>query len=313
MTPLLLIVLAILALIGVPLFAVLGLGSLVAFARDGIAASAVIAEMARLASSPVLVSIPLFAFAGYLFAEGGTARRLVHLSRALLGWMPGGLAIVSLVTCAVLTAFTGASGVTIVAAGGLLMPALLAERYSERFSLGLLTTSGSLGLLFPPSLPLILYSYVATSAAGGLTLDPSEAPSVDRLFLAGILPGVFLIVALSLLSVREGRRPDRVRTAFAWGNVWPALRGALFELPLPILVLGGIYSGMLTVLEAASVTALYALVSQVWIYRDVPMRRIPAIAAESMTLVGGILIILGSALGLTNYLIDAQVPLHLLE
>ncbi|MEZ4655804.1 MAG: TRAP transporter large permease subunit [Candidatus Eisenbacteria bacterium] len=145
MTPLLLIVLAILALIGVPLFAVLGLGSLVAFARDGIAASAVIAEMARLASSPVLVSIPLFAFAGYLFAEGGTARRLVHLSRALLGWMPGGLAIVSLVTCAVLTAFTGASGVTIVAAGGLLMPALLAERYSSA-SLGLNSRlRGSLG------------------------------------------------------------------------------------------------------------------------------------------------------------------------
>src|SRR5690606_10300605 len=211
--------------------------------------------------------------------------------------MPGGLAIVSLLTCSVLTAFTGASGVTIVAAGGLLMPALLAERYSQRFSLGLLTTSGSLGLLFPPSLPLILYSYVAMSAAGGLTLDPADAPTVDRLFLAGILPGIFLVAALSLLSIREGRRPEVVRTPFAWRNLWPALRGAAFELPLPILVLGGIYGGVLTVLEAASVTAIYALVSQVLIYRDVPMRRVPRIAAESMSLVGGILIILGAALG----------------
>lgn len=313
MSPFLILLLVILAGTGVPLFAVLGLGALVAFVGDGIAPSAVMSEMARLASSPVLVSIPLFAFAGYLFAEGGTARRLVGLSRAVLGWMPGGLAIVSLITCSILTAFTGASGVTIVAAGGLLMPALLAERYSHRFSLGLLTTSGSLGLLFPPSLPLIIYSYVAMSAAGGLTLDPANAPTVDRLFLAGILPGIFLVAALSLLSIREGRRPEVMRTPFSWGNLWPALRGAAFELPLPILVLGGIYSGILTVLEAASVTAVYALVCQVWIYRDVPIRRVPQIAAESMTLVGGILIILGSALGLTNYLIDAQVPLHLLE
>ena len=313
MTLPILLLLLLLAGIGVPLFAVMGLGALLSFVRDGIAPSAVISEMARLASSPVLVSIPLFAFAGYLFAEGGTARRLVRLSQAALGWMPGGLAIVALLTCSVLTAFTGASGVTIVAAGGLLMPALLAERYSQRFSLGLLTTSGSLGLLFPPSLPLIIYSYVAMSAAGGLSLDPADAPTVDRLFLAGILPGIFLVAALSLLSIREGMRPEIVRTRFSWGNLWPALRNAAFELPLPILVLGGIYGGVLTVLEAASVTAIYALISQVLIYRDVPFRRVPYIAAESMTLVGGILIILGSALGLTNYLIDAQVPLRLLE
>lgn len=302
-----------LALLGMPLFTVMGLGSLVAFSSEDISTSAVISEMTRLASSPVLVSIPLFTFAGYLFAEGGTAARLVRVSRAAFGWIPGGLAIVSLVTCAVLTAFTGASGVTIVAAGGLLMPALLRERYSERFSLGLLTTSGSLGLLFPPSLPLILYSYVASSAAGGLLLDPADAPTVDRLFLAGILPGIFLILALSTLCVGEGRRQSIARTPFRFGELLPALRGALFELPLPIIVLGGIYGGKLTVIEAAAVTALYATVSQVLVYRDVAFRRLPRIAAESMTLVGGILIILGAALGLTNYLIDAEVPLKLLE
>lgn len=301
------------ALLGTPLFAVLGLGALIAFALQGISSSAVISEMTRLATSPVLVSIPLFTFAGYLFAEGGTAGRLVGLSRAVFGWVPGGLAIVSLLTCAVLTALTGASGVTIVAAGGLLMPALLRENYSRRFSLGLLTTSGSLGLLFPPSLPLILYSYVAGSAAGGLTLNAADAPTVDRLFLAGILPGLFLIAALSVLSIREGRRQKIPRLPFRFRSLGPAVRGALWEIPLPFIVLGGIYTGKLTVLEAASVTALYALVSQVLIYRDVSLRRLPAVTAESMTLVGGILIILGAALGLTNFLVDAEVPFHLLE
>ena len=305
--------LLLLALLGTPLFIVMGLGALVAFGLQDISSSAVISEMTRLASSPVLVSIPLFTFAGYLFAEGGTAKRLVRVARAAFGWMPGGLAIVALCTCAVLTAFTGASGVTIVAAGGLLMPALLQQKYSDRFSLGLLTTSGSLGLLFPPSLPLILYSYVATSAAGGLTLAPGDSPSVDRLFLAGILPGIFLIVALSMLSVREGRRQKIERTPFRFSRLWPALRSAIWEVPLPIIVLGGIYSGKLTVLEAASVTALYAVLSQVVFYRDVSFRRLPAIASESMTLVGGILIILGAALGLTNFLVDAEVPLTLLE
>jgi len=307
------IVLILLALLGTPLFTIMGLGSLVAFQAEDISAAAVISEMTRLASSPVLVSIPLFTFAGYLFAEGGTAARLVRFSRALFGWMPGGLAIVSLLVCAVLTAFTGASGVTIVAAGGLLMPALIQDGYRERFSLGLLTTSGSLGLLFPPSLPLILYSYVASSAGGGLSLDPSQAPTVDRLFLAGVLPGAFLIFALSLLSVREGLTQKLVRTPFSWSRLGTAIRSAVWEIPLPILVLGGIYSGKLTVVEAASVTALYGLVSQVLIYRDISPRQLPKIAAESMTLVGGILIILGSALGLTNYLVDAEVPAQLLE
>lgn len=305
--------LLLLALLGAPLFVVMALGALVAFGLQDISSSAVISEMTRLSGSPVLVAIPLFTFAGYLFAEGGTARRLVRVASAAFGWVPGGLAIVALCTCAVLTAFTGASGVTIVAAGGLLMPALLEQRYSDRFSLGLLTTSGSLGLLFPPSLPLILYSYVATSAAGGLALTSTDAPSVDRLFLAGILPGIFLIVALSMLSVREGRRQRIERTPFRIRELWPALRGAIWEVPLPIIVLGGIYSGKLTVLEAASVTALYAIVSQVLLYRDVPLRRVPAIASESMTLVGGILIILGAAMGLTNFLVDAEVPTVLLE
>ncbi len=287
------LVIALLALLGMPLFSVLAVIALLAFRAAGIDTAAVIVEMNRLATAPMLIAIPLFTFAGYLFAEAGSPRRLVRLSRALLGWFPGGLAVVALVACAVFTAFTGASGVTIIAMGGILMPALLAERYGERFSLGLLTTSGSLGLLFPPSLPVILYAYVAQV-------------SVDKLFLAGLIPGVLLVLMLATYSARAQRAVPRQR--FTGAEVLAAARGAAWELPLPLVVLGGIYSGLVTITEAAAITALYALIAEVIIYRDIKIRALPRIMKESMILVGGILIILASALGLTNYLIDAEVP-----
>jgi tripartite ATP-independent transporter DctM subunit len=302
-----------LALLGTPLFAILALAALVLFWADGISSASVSAEMVRLATSPVLIAIPLFTFAGYLFAEGRAPERLVRLTRASFGWVPGGLALVAMVACALFTAFTGASGVTIVAMGGLLMPALLKDGFSDRFSLGLLTTSGSLGLMFPPSLPLIIYSYVATASAGGLLLDAAETPSVDRLFLAGILPGVFLIAVLSVLAVRHGVRRLGGRTPFRWGEFFGALKGAAWEVPLPFIILGGIYGGKLTVTEAAAVTALYALIVEVFVYRDISLRRLPSIIRESMILVGGILVILAAALGFTNYLIDAEVPLQILD
>jgi tripartite ATP-independent transporter DctM subunit len=234
----------------------------------------------------------------------------------MFGWIPGSLALVAMVACAVFTAFTGGSGVTIVAMGGLLMPALLSEGFSKRYSLGLMSTSGSLGFLFPPSLPLILYSYVASQAASGRILPEGSAPEINRLFLAGLLPGIFLIAALSILAFREGTRKggaNRIPFREGMRDLLPAIRGAAWEIPLPILVLGGIYGGKLTVNEAATVTALYALFVEVVIHRDIPWRRIPAIATESMTLVGGVLLLLGSALGLTNFLIDAEVPMRLLE
>ncbi len=294
---LLFILLILLALFGMPLFTVLGSIALAAFHGADINISSVAISMYMLASSPLLVAIPLFTFAGYLFANSGTPDRLVRLSRSLF---PGGLAVVALMTCAVFTAFTGASGVTIVAMGGLLFPALLKDGYNRRFSLGLVTTSGSLGLLFPPSLPLILYGYVA-------------AVSVDSLFLAGLVPGLLLVVALSIYGLYQGRRDSVVRNRFSITGILSAMRGAAWEVPLPFVVLGGIYSGIITVMEAAALTALYALVVEVFIYRDIPLRRLPEIAAESMTLVGGILIILACALGLTNYLIDAEVPMQVLE
>jgi tripartite ATP-independent transporter DctM subunit len=243
------------------------------------------------------VAIPLFTFAGYLFANSRAPDRLVKLSRAVF---PGGLAVVALISCAVFTAFTGASGVTIIAMGGLLFPALVKDGYDKRFNLGLLTASGSLGLLFPPSLPIIIYGYVA-------------AVSIDDLFLAGILPGVFLVAVLSAYGLWRGRKDGVPRERWSLRNVAVGIRGAAWEVPLPFVVLGGIYSGLFTVTEAAAITAIYALVVEVFIYRDIALRKLPGIVAESMTLVGGILVILACALGLTNYLIDSQVPMRILE
>jgi len=303
-----------LALGGTPLFAVLALTALIAFSAQGISSAAVVTEMGRLTGSPMLIAIPLFTFAGYLFAEAQTAKRLVRLTRAAFGWIPGGLAVVAMVACSIFTAFTGASGVTIVALGGLLMPALLKEGFPRGFSLGLLTTGGSLGILFPPSLALILYSYVATQSASPGFADPSGGPTVDRLFLAGILPGILLILMLSIYAYFRVRRGAAgVVTRFSPRELLRAARAAAWEIPLPFLLLGGIYGGKLTVTEAAAATAFYAFIAEVLIYRDIPWRRLPAVAAESMVLVGGILIILAAAMGLTNYLIDAEVPTRILE
>lgn len=292
-----LLALILLALFGMPLFAVLGCIALFSFYHAGIDISSVAVSMYTLAGSPVLIAVPLFTFAGYLFASSRTPDRLVALSGA---FFPGGLAVVALVSCAIFTAFTGASGVTIIAMGGLLFPALINEGYSRKFSLGLMTASGSLGLLFPPSLPLILYAFVA-------------AVSVDDLFLAGLLPGILLVAVLSIYGLRVGRKEGVPRSRLSLARMASALKGAAWEIPLPFIILGGIYGGAITVMEAAALTAVYALVVEVAIYRDIKPRRLPGIVTESMTLVGGILIILACALALTNYLIDAEVPMKILE
>ena len=295
------LLLVILALCGAPLFAIIGAVAMLAFGGEGVDSSAVIVELYRIASNPTLVAIPLFTFAGYMLAESKTPIRLVNLARAFFGFIPGGLAVVSLITCALFTAFTGASGVTIVALGGLLYPILLKEKYPERFSLGLLTTSGSLGLLFPPSLPLILYALIAKI-------------SIDKLFAAGIVPGILLVVVLAVYSIRQGKKWLVPKTPFAWSNAKSAMRAALWEIPLPFVVVGGIYSGMFTATEAAAVTAFYVFVVEVFIYKDLNLvKDIPRVMKDSMLLVGAILMILGTAFGLTNYLIDEQVPMRLFE
>ena len=287
-------------LIGVPVFVVIcGLALYLLFA-SGIDLSAIIIEMHRMATTPVLVAIPLFTFAGYLLSESGAPKRLIRLSNAVLGWLPGGLSVISLVTCAVFTALTGATGLTIIALGGILLPAMTRAKYPEVFSLGLLTTSGTLGLLFPPSLPLIIYAIVAKVR-------------IDQLFIAGILPGIFLVVLLSAFGITRAVQANVPKTRFQISEVFGALREAVWELPLPIVVLGGIYSGKFAVSEAAAITAVYVLIVEIIIYRDIRWKDLPEIMKKSMVLVGAVLIILGAAMGLTNYLIDAETPMQMLD
>ena len=298
---LLIVIIAVaLFLIGTPIFVVISGLTLYLFFDSQIDISAIIIEMHRMATTPVLVAIPLFTFAGYLLSESGAPKRLIRLSNALLGWLPGGLSVIALVTCAVFTALTGATGLTIIALGGILLPAMKRGRYSENFSLGLLTTSGTLGLLFPPSLPLIIYAIVAKVR-------------IDHLFIAGILPGILLVVLLSAFSVYRSVRTDVPKTKFKFNEVGIAIKETLWELPLPVVVLGGIYSGYFAVSEAAAITAVYVLLAEVVIYRDIRLGQLPEIMKKSMVLVGGILIILGAAMGLTNYLIDAEIPMQLLD
>ncbi len=300
-----LLLLLFMALLGAPLFTIILAGAFLGFQQDEIDLSAVAIEFYRLAEMPVLLAIPLFTFAGYLLSESGTPARLVRLTRAWLGWFHGGLAMVALFTCALFTAFTGASGVTIVALGALLFPAMTQSGYREKFSLGLITTSGSLGLLFAPSLPLILYAVIVQQLGLGQTV------TVERMFLAGALPGLLMLILLSALSFYSNRHLPL--TTFSREEAWAALKEARWELPLPIFVLGGIYSGYFAVSEAAAATAFYALVVIVFIHREIPLRQLPRVMREAMVLVGGILIILGVSLASTNHLIDAQVPSRLFE
>jgi tripartite ATP-independent transporter DctM subunit len=287
-------------LFGTPIYVVICGLTLVLYGAGQIDLSALVIEMHRLATMPMLVAIPLFTFAGYVLSESGAPKRLIRLSNALLGWLPGGLAMIAILTCAVFTALTGATGLTIIALGGILMPAMLHARYPERFSLGLLTTSGTLGLLFPPSLPLIIYAIVGNVR-------------VDQLFLAGILPGLLLVSLLAGFGAFKAVRKQVPRTDFEALEIFRAVRDSIWELPLPFIVLGGIYSGFFAVSEAAAITAVYVLFVETVVYRDISWAKLPEITQQSMLLVGSILIIFGAAMGLTNYLIDEMVPMQLLN
>jgi C4-dicarboxylate transporter, DctM subunit len=290
------LLLVVLALAGVPLFSVVAAVGLLAFNAADIDTAAMIGELFRLGDFPALIAIPFFTFAGYTLAESSAPKRIIAFVEALLGWMPSGLAVVALVATAIFTAFTGASGVTIIALGALLYPELINAGYPERFSLGLVTTSGSLGLLFPPSLPIILYSIVA-------------GVSIDALFLGGLVPGLLLMVVLAGYSVHVGRTAKVKRTPFDRGAVLKAVKEAAWELPLPFVVIGGIYGGMFAASEAATIAAAYVLVVEVFIRKELSITRdVPRVIRESMMLVGAILVMLGCAAGLTNYLVDQEVP-----
>jgi len=294
------IILVLLAVFGAPLFAIIATSAMIGFVGDDVDLMQMALEVQGIASLPFLAAIPLFTFAGYLLSESNAPQRLVRLTGAMLGWMPGGLAIVSLGACAFFTAFTGASGVTIIALGAILYPALKQDGYPDKFNLGLVTSAGSLGLLFAPSLPLILYGVIA------------EVP-IDDLFLAGILPGLLMLVMLSGYSIWVNRHNRRPLSSFSFKELGGALRESIWELPLPIVVLGGIYSGFFAVSEAAAVTALYVVIVEIVILREIKLSALPGIMRSSMVLVGGILLILAVSLASTNYMIGAGIPQMLLE
>ncbi len=294
------IILALLAILGAPLFAVIAASAMIGFHGQDSDLMIMAIEIQSIGSMPFLAAIPLFTFAGYLLSESNAPKRLVRLTGAMLGWMPGGLAIVCLAACAFFTAFTGASGVTIIALGAILYPALKQDGYGDKFNLGLVTSAGSLGLLFAPSLPLILYGVIAEV-------------SIDNLFLAGILPGLLMLIMLSGYSLWVNRGIRKPLSSFSFKEVGAALRESLWELPLPIVVLGGIYSGFFAVSEAAAITALYVLIIEVLVLREIPLRELPRIMRSSMVLVGGILIILSVSIASTSYMIDAEIPQKLFE
>lgn len=287
-------------LLGAPVFAAMaGIGMLLFFS-DGTPIAAVPAEIYRLIASPTLPAIPLLTACGYILAESGAAHRLVRFFRALFGWMPGGIAVLVAGVCALFTTFTGGSGITILALGGLVYPILREEGYSERFSLGLVTAGGSLGLLFPPSLPVILYSVVASVPA-------------DRLFVAGLLPGLVLVGTTAAYGVVVGRREQRSAHRFTWRELSSSAWGAKWELAVPVLILVLFATGTATLVETAAAAAAFALVVQCFVTRDIhPLRQLPGVLVKGGALVGGVLVLLASAMGLTSYLVDAEIPTRLL-
>lgn len=280
---------------------------MIGFYYSDIPLTVIAIEMYRLIDTPMLLALPLFTFAGYILAESNISSRLVKMTSIFLGWMPGGLAVVAFVTCALFTAFTGASGVTIVAVGALLFPALVEAGYKEKFSLGLVTTSGSLGLLLAPSLPLILYGVIVQQ------MNLPKPFTIQELFIAGILPALLMIVLLTFYSIWSNRNQALVRGKFTWQDAVDIIKQTKWEIPLPFIVLGGIYSGFFAVSEAAAVTAVYVLFVEVVIHKEVKYSMLPGIVKDSMVMVGGILLILAVSLAFTNFLIDAEVPQRLFE
>jgi tripartite ATP-independent transporter DctM subunit len=294
--------LALLAVLGVPLFALFGaaaLGLFLDMPEGSWSSIAIDVFGSKFAQNPTLVTIPLFTFAGYLLAEAGTPRRLVRLARAWFGWMPGGLAVVCLLASAFFTTFTGGSGITIVAIGGLLFPALVGAGYPQRFSLGLVTTGGSLGLLFPPSVPLILYGIVASLV-------------VQKALVAGIVPGLFVMTVLAIYSAFTGARSGVARRPFLLREALASLSESKWELAIPVVLIAGIVSGVLRVHEASAFTALYVLIIEVLVYRDVHLTRdLPRVIVQAITMIGAVLIIMVTAIGFNAWMVQAEVPLRL--
>ena len=284
---------------GAPIFIGLGGLAILLFWQDYTPLAAIPAEAYRIVVSPTLSTIPLFTLAGYILAESRASERLVRLFRASFGWIPGGTPIVLVLLCGFFTALTGGSGVTILALGGLLYPLLIKEGYTKEFSLGLITVAGSLGLLFPPSLPLIIYGVTA-------------AVSVKTIFLAGIVPGFLRVAMIGGWAVWQGEAQHIKRHKFTLTEVKNSIIETKWEAMIPFFILFGIFGGFTTLVETAALTVVYVFIIEVFVYKDLKSKNLRKIILDCSTLIGGVLIILGVAMGLTSYLVDAQIPFKLL-
>ena len=285
---------------GTPIFIGLGGLAILFFWSDYTPISAISAETYRIVVSPSLPTIPLFTLAGYILAESRASERMLQLFRTAFGWLPGGTPVVIVLLCGFFTALTGGSGVTILALGGLLFPLLRKEGYSELFSLGLITMAGSLGLLFPPSLPLIIYGVTALV-------------SIKDLFIGGLIPGIILSVAVAGYSIFQGYAQHVERQPFNLKQIWAELKNSYWEVIIPLLILYGVFGGYTTLVETSSIAVIYIFIVEVFVYKDLSIRDMPRIIIDCATLIGGVLIILGVAMGLTSYIVDAQIPMLLME
>lgn len=295
------ILIIVMAFLGAPMFAILSAFALLGFQLSNTQFASLIVDIySQFSNNPVLYTVPIFTFAGFILAESKASLRVVNFSQAILGWLPGGLAIVSLVSCAFFTTFTGASGVTIIALGGLLYPALIKGKYSEKFSLGLLTSSGSLGLLFFPSLPIIIYGIVAGT-------------SITQLFAAGLIPGLFLMIIISFYSFFVAKRSGTSTFRISLSEITKTAWVAKWELFIPVMLVVGIFGGFVTLGEVASIMVAYTFIVEIFIHKDIRIGQFPLIIRESMILVGAIFIIFASALALTTYMIDAEIPMIVLQ
>ncbi|MDD4455466.1 MAG: TRAP transporter large permease subunit, partial [Candidatus Methanomethylophilaceae archaeon] len=299
-----LILLLVATVLGAPLYVTLGGAAVMLFWSEGSTVDALPVDQYGLVTNPTLPTLPLFTLAGYFLAEGGASKRLIRVFTALVGSIRGGTVIMTFLVCAFFTTFTGASGVTILALGGLLLPVLLASKYSEKNSLGIVTSAGALGLLFPPSLPLILYAIIA----GNVT--------IQQMFLGGLIPGIIMLAIMTTVGILQGpKRAQAQRQPFEFKEAFAALWDAKWELAIPVVAVGALFSGTFTPVEAASLTALYAFFVETVIYRDLKFvktqpekKNLPQTMGECGLLIGGVLLILGLALGFTNYLVFAEIP-----
>ncbi|MEC9073224.1 MAG: TRAP transporter large permease subunit, partial [Myxococcota bacterium] len=290
------------------LFIVISLGTLIGYSAAEIPPSSLFAAMGAVLDKPHLLPIVLFIFSGYLLAHSETPKRTVRLAEALFGFIPGGLAIVAVVTCAFFTSFTGASGVTIIAIGGLLYPVLLQRGYPQQFNLGVLTASGSLGLLFFPSLPVFMVATVYSLSAGTISLEP------EGLFAAGIIPGLLMVFALAIWAVVVGKQESIPTQKVELSEVIAAAKGAVWEVLLPFIVVVAFKTGVIGIHDVATFLTVYVIIMEVFLYRDIDLfKDMPRLIRESMALVGAIFIILVVVLGMNNYLKDQKVPEMILE